>query len=227
LFRTLARYTDRFLAIVKWPVGVVVLLLLPAVVAAVGSLIGEVILAPAAIVPFVAGFVGYWAIWHLLFKRPAWGSLLSTFEHELTHAIFAWLTFHRVVGLRATWRDGGEIRYRGRGNWLITIAPYFFPTITVLFLVVLLVWPGEQGLWADVVIGLTAAYHGTSTWLETHRRQPDLRRVKIAFALLFLPTANVVGLGLVIAYAHGGSASMGRLLQRAGDHVSTWMSALL
>ena len=55
----------------------------------------------------------------------------STLEHELTHAIFAILSLNRVTGLNATGREGGVTHYQGYGNWVITLAPYFVPTVTI------------------------------------------------------------------------------------------------
>ena len=48
--------------------------------------------------PFSMGAAGYW-IYGSCFSVHESRLLLSTFEHELTHALFAWLTLHKVTGL--------------------------------------------------------------------------------------------------------------------------------
>jgi hypothetical protein len=214
---------DRGLTLLKWPVALVALALLPGLVLAFGRLVGAMFAAPGPILPFLAGFGAYFVLWLLLLRRPAWGSLLSTFEHELTHALFAWATAHRVTGLRTSWRGGGEVRFRGRGNWLITIAPYFFPTVSLLLLVVLALVPGRVPLFEGALLGITVAYHATSTWLETHRRQPDLAKVTFPFAFAFLPSANLASYGLLVAFAHEGTAAAGRFLARGWELTTRWL----
>src|SRR5262249_51361647 len=128
--------------------------------------------------------------------------LWTIVEHELTHALFAWATFHKVVGFSAM-RSGGHIRYLGRGNWLIAIAPYFFPTFTLLVIAVLTFLPPHDLRIGSAVLGAVAAHHVLSTWLETHRHQSDLREVGWLWCWMFLPAINAFVLGLILAYAAG------------------------
>ena len=120
---------DRLIGWLKWPGAVVALLVLPGSVGALLALLKRVLGLPVPIFPFLGGIVVYILLWRFYRRRPIFGSFFSTFEHELTHAVFAWVTFHKVVGMRATWRRGGDVTIVGRGNWLITIAPYFFPIL--------------------------------------------------------------------------------------------------
>ncbi len=195
---------DRTLALLKWPLGSITLLLLPGAGWALYDLGRACTLQRSLMVPFVAGFAAYAVGYWLFLRKPVWGSLVSTFEHELTHAIFAWATLHRVVQLRATWRRGGHMVLRGEGNWLIAIAPYFFPTAAVLVALASIWLPPPWLPWANVLLGASVAYHVISTWTESHRGQPDLDRTGFTFAWMFLPTANLVSYGLVLAFALGG-----------------------
>jgi hypothetical protein len=136
-------------------------------------------------------------------RRRTLASFVVTLEHELTHAIFAWLTFHRVVGFRAGLRSRGHIRCVGRGNWLIAIAPYFFPTSSLIAIVMLAWLPARYLVYSNAALGVTIAYHLSSTWTETHGWQSDLCEVGFLFSALFLPAANGAILGIVLAYAAG------------------------
>lgn len=55
------------------------------------------------VLPIGAGMLLYLAFWYK-FMRDAGISFLSKPEHEITHCVFAWLTFNRVVALKATLR---------------------------------------------------------------------------------------------------------------------------
>ncbi|MFC1707828.1 M50 family metallopeptidase [Planctomycetota bacterium] len=223
---------DGVLAVVKWPVVLIVVLLLPASAWALWDLLVLAVRNLERLFPFVAGFLGYSACWYVLLRRPIFGAFLSTFEHELTHAIFAWLTLHRVTGFRATWRSGGRIRYMGRGNWLITISPYFFPTAAVAVMLAMIWVPQEHLLWVAAALGVSLAYHVTSTYQETHGEQTDLQSVGHLFSLMFLPTANVLAVGFILAFALGGASGLTHFLevlathtQDVWRHVSTFLTS--
>jgi len=196
----LARAIDRVLAWLKWPVAIASLVFLPGLVYALYIVIRGVAAHPGNSVPFLVG-AGAYAVFFVALARRRVG-FFTIVEHELTHALFAWATFHRVIGFSAM-RGGGHIRYVGRGNWLIAIAPYFFPTLTLLVIVVLSWLPPRHLAAGAVVLGIAFAHHVLSTWSETHRHQTDLREVGWLWSWLFLPAINAFVLGLVLAYAAG------------------------
>jgi hypothetical protein len=197
----LARLFDRLLAVLKWPVAILALILAPGLLYALYFVLVEVAHRPSACVPFVIGAGAYALVWLALGGRRL--GFWVTLEHEFTHALFAWATFHPVVGFRATMSGGGHIRYLGRGNWLIAIAPYFFPTLSLIAIAVLS-WMPPHHLWVGgAVLGVTIAYHALSTWSETHRHQTDLREVGWLFCLPFLASVNAFVFGLLIAYVCG------------------------
>ena len=182
---------NHILEAIKWPVAAFCLIILPFSVVALSDskIIGEVFSNNGAI---VAGFSIYLVVWFFYFSRPSAGSFFSTFEHELTHAIFAWATFKKVTGLTATWREGGVCSWEGGKNWLIFIAPYFFPTLMLVPIVLSFVVKREYFEAAEIMLGAVMAYHMTSTYLETHSNQTDLQETSFLFAFLFLPTANIM-----------------------------------
>jgi hypothetical protein len=182
---------NHILEAIKWPVAAFCLIILPFSVVALSDskIIGEVFSNNGAI---VAGFSIYLVVWFFYFSRPSAGSFFSTFEHELTHAIFAWATFKKVTGLTATWREGGVCSWEGGKNWLIFIAPYFFPTLMLVPIVLSFVVKREYFEAVEIMLGAVMAYHMTSTYLETHSNQTDLQETSFLFAFLFLPTANIM-----------------------------------
>jgi Peptidase M50B-like len=222
----LADGADRVLGALKWPVAVVSLAFLAPLALALVDVLRAIAHAPRHATPFLLGAAVYFAAWAVVFRRPIAGSLFSTAEHELTHAIFAWATFHRVVRFRATWRSGGHIEYLGRGNWLIAVAPYFFPTLSIAALVVLAFLPPSYAFWGSAGLGVTVAYHVTSTFRETHPGQPDLAKVGFPFAFAFLGAANALTYGVLLAFASGGTRALGGYFTRVGAHTTELLAAL-
>jgi hypothetical protein len=192
---------DGALALLKWPVAAASLVFLPGLLYSLYFVARAIAAAPGRSYPFLLGAAAYAAFWLVFLRRRPRLGFLATLEHELTHALFAWATFHRVIGFRATLRSGGHIRYVGRGNWLIATAPYFFPTLSVAAILIMRWVPGREPTWAGAVLGVTVAYHALSNWSEAHRHQSDLREAGLLFSLLFLGAANALVLGLLLSYA--------------------------
>ena len=119
-----------FLALCKWPLALACAAFLPATALSLFVQVKTFSTGVAHLWPIVIGVAAYMVLWYVLIRRTG-VDFLSTLEHEITHCIFAWLTFNRVVALRATLKSGGHMRYLGTPNWLIQTAPYFFPTVTV------------------------------------------------------------------------------------------------
>jgi len=194
---------DRFIDLAKWPVGLLALALLPTTVwASLRVIIGE--FPSSRYLAFIAGAGGYILLARWLSRVRIFGTFFSTLEHELTHALVAVLTFHRVLSIRSSWRNGGHIRILGRGNWLITIAPYFLPTISVLLLPVVWFAPFPTRFVILFAYGASWGYHAWSTVQESHRGQTDLKKVGWIFCWVFLPTANLVTMVGTFAFAIGG-----------------------
>jgi len=91
------------------------------------------------------------------------------------------------------------MKYEGHANWLLSISPYFFPTLTFLSLLILGISGYSENYISLIVVGSTLAYHVTSTLQETHHAQTDLQEVGFVFSILFLPTANLICYAVVFA----------------------------
>jgi len=216
----LSVWIDRLLTWLKWPAAVLALALLPGATIAAIELLVRVVTRPLPVTMFLCGFGLYVVVWWWLFRRSRF-SFVLTLEHELTHALFAIVTFHRVTGIRATAFRGGHIRFVGEGNWLITVAPYFFPTLSLFLLVFAWCLPSILAGLINFVIGGSFAYHMTSTLRETHPGQTDLQQTGVLFCFCFLPAANIVTFGAVLGFIYGGWAGsaqfVGTIWQRTLD----------
>ena len=199
----------------KWPVAVTAVCAFPGAATAVISLVTQFVVAPAPAWAFLLGMAIYLALWWR-FVRHSRITFLLVLEHEFTHALFAWLTFHNVTGLRATWRGGGHMEFRGAGNWLITISPYFFPTISALLLLGFWMF-SDGGPFCDFMLGISLAYHITSTIRETDPRQTDLQKVGYPFSLLFLPTANLLMIGAIMSFTYGAGPALNSFFTGIGE----------
>jgi hypothetical protein len=136
---------------------------------------------------FFAGGLTYLTI-HVLFKKPVFTYVLG---HELTHALFALLFGGSVKAIHASER-GGRVTIT-KSNFIITLAPYFFPLYTSLALV--LYWTARaaeaRGMATEVLIflsGATFALHLALTFIFLQTDQNDIREegALFSYSLIFL-----------------------------------------
>lgn len=205
------------LALIKWPLAILmVALFFPSILALLFMLdsaaYGEAFMA------FGISMLAVVALWVVFFRKSD-GSAFAVFEHELTHMIFALLTFHRPESISVSRRRGGMFTYHGHGNWLIALAPYFFPTLPFLVMAgsVMYQITGEYiPLFIFVILGVLTGYHLCTTFMEVHAKQSDFKQAGRVFSFLFLPTANVFAYGCVLAYVLFGWGGAWTFLRTVG-----------
>ena len=143
-------------------------------------------------VPLLAG-AGCWIVVYLLLPKPMWIYVLG---HELTHAVWAWLFGAQVRKLKVT-SSGGHVVIT-KTNFLIALAPYFFPLYAVIVVAVFsighLIWNWREFLALfDLFLGAAYAFHITLTGAH-FKNPPDriLRTRVTCFPQLLFFSATLV-----------------------------------
>lgn len=146
----------------------------------------------------LAGGFGFWLFFWRAMPKPVRTYVLG---HELTHALWGVLLGARVSRLRVSAR-GGSVRL-SKTNFLITLAPYFFPFYTVLVSIAY----GALSLFFDLrayqpfwlaLVGLTWGFHVTFTAAALAQRQTDIEDHGVLFSYAVIFLLNVLGLCLWI-----------------------------
>jgi hypothetical protein len=186
----------------KLAIGLCLLPLCVAATRGVALLVQSIQPSASAQVPAAAWWlVGGFLLWLFLFfvtPRPVRTYVLA---HELTHALWGWIMGARVSRLRVS-AKGGSVRV-SKNNFLISLAPYFFPLYTVLaiaayyLLSVFLDLRAYEPFWLAVV-GFTWCFHLTFTVTTLMQHQPDIRQNGRLFSYALIWLMNVLGIGLWI-----------------------------
>lgn len=158
---------------------------------------------PGSAVAFLVGFVGFAILWRQ-FRRHF--QMICTFEHEVTHLIFGLLFLKMPHSFVATRHDGGYVEMSG-GNFVITLAPYFFPTISYFLLPLVFLVSTNYHWMVFGILGASTAFHIVSTWADLHWEQSDLHKAGIPFSVAFLLVANLVfhgGMQALVFYGANG-----------------------
>lgn len=187
------------------------------------------------------GFV-LWLFLFLCLPRPIRTYVLA---HELTHALWGWVMGARVSKLRVS-KSGGSVSV-SKNNFLISLAPYFFPLYTVLVILahaVLALFVDlhvYEPFWMGLV-GVTWGFHLTFTVTTLMQHQPDIAQNGRLFSYAVIYLFNVLGIGLWIVLVASPTAaqfawrlsdeiaaawlSCGHAARAAWDHAAPWIASL-
>jgi hypothetical protein len=133
-----------------------------------------------------------WVTIYYFLPRPMWAYVLG---HELTHAVWTWLFGGRVKRFKVSAKGGHVIVTRT--NFLITLAPYFFPLyvvgIVAGFAFGHAVWGWERFLvWFHLLVGAAYAFHVTLTWHVLQTQQTDITEHGYLFSAVVIWLGNLM-----------------------------------
>ncbi len=214
---------NALVGLLKWPMALVMLVLLAPALLTLGRVGWQMLASPSPWWPLWAGTAVFALLWALWLRKTKTTNLLYTLEHELTHALFAVLTFNRVTDLNAR-RGTGHMAYEGRGNWLVSLAPYFFPTFCLPPLLALQFAVAAVQSWLLAMLGFALAMHVHATWHETHSHQPDLLRHGRLASWCILPGAMTAALVLVLAAVPGQSTRVWQTFSHTLDQTRRFVA---
>lgn len=154
-------------------------------------------------VPLLAGAT-CWMVIFLLLPKPMW---LYVLGHELTHALWTWLFGGQVKKMKIT-SSGGHVVV-SKTNFVITLAPYFFPLYAVLIIAVFAIghWFWNWHLvYFHLLVGAAYAFHVTLTCHVLQTQQSDITSQGWLFSavVVFLGNVCVLLFGLPLLTAKVG-----------------------
>ena len=189
----------------KWLKLIVAVLLLPVCAGAALALWRVVRASGNADTVWVATLAGAacWWVIYLLLPKPMW---VYVFGHELTHVLWTWLLGGRVKKFRASSKGGHVIVTKN--NFLIALAPYFFPLYALLVVVVFQagqwLWDWRRYVvWFHLLLGASYGFHLTLTWHILKNSQSDITEQGYLFSAVVIFLGNVGLLLLAIPLLAG------------------------
>jgi hypothetical protein len=175
--------------------------------------------------PMLAG-AACWIVVFIMLPKPMWVYVVG---HELTHAVWTWVFGGKVKKFKAT-SEGGHVIVT-KSNFVIALAPYFFPLYAVIvvlvFMIGSLIWPWARHIvWFHLLLGAAYAFHVTLTWDILKTRQSDITGQGYLFSgvVIFLGNALVLLIGIPLVAYHGDKLTA---LGRALNEWFTWNHAVL
>ena len=180
-----------------------------------------VFLPPPALALVGGGLI--WTLLFMIFPQPLRSYILA---HELTHALWGLLMGASISKIRVRADHGSVVL--SKTNFLITLAPYFFPFYTVLVILVYHL----LGIFYDVqpyalfwlaLVGFTWAFHATFTVNALLQHQSDIQQQGRLFSYTFIYLANILGICFwVLLVTQAGWRDFAVLLDQHGRIAWHW-----
>ena len=141
-------------------------------------------------IPFLGG-IACWCVVFFLMPKPMW---IYVFGHELTHALWTWLFGGSVKRMKIS-SSGGHVVI-SKTNFLITLAPYFFPLYAVIVIVVFAlghwIWGWQKFfVYFHLLLGAAYGFHVTLTFHTLQTRQSDITSQGYLFSAVIIFLGNV------------------------------------
>jgi hypothetical protein len=145
---------------------------------------------------FLAGGLTYLTA-HILFKKPI---LTYVVGHELTHAFFTMLFGGKIKSFHASDR-GGRVTIT-KSNFIITLAPYFFPLYTfaalVMYWLAVIADVRMAAGWLVFASGTTYSFHLILTFFFLQTDQNDIKEHGAIFSYPLIYLFNILFAALLI-----------------------------
>ncbi|HPI03490.1 MAG TPA: M50 family metallopeptidase [Candidatus Goldiibacteriota bacterium] len=143
---------------------------------------------------FFIGFAVYLVI-HIVFYKPVF---IHVMAHELTHIFWAFLFGGKAKKLEVS-ASGGRVLIN-RTNFVITLAPYFFPLYTFIFLAVYIIAKEQYLPYIAFLIGASLSFHIALTLYSMKSAQSDFHEdSNIFFSLSFVYLMNIIVIALIFS----------------------------
>lgn len=143
-----------------------------------------------------------WVLIYFFIPEPKWIYVLG---HELTHALWSFPFGGKLKKIRVS-SSGGHVSIT-KSNFLVSLAPYFFPLYAILIVIIFLIgnffwnWTSYMYLFY-FLIGVAYSFHITLTFKILKIKQPDIKGEGYIFSTVIIFLGNMlvllIGIPLLI-----------------------------
>lgn len=206
----MSKFIDFIINLCKWPVAIILLVYLPALIQSYHYFNFH----NAKFYAMAGGALFYGVT--ILFAGYNTCASMQIISHELTHTVFAYLTFHNAGRIRVNPDgSGGSMALKGIGNWMISLAPYFFPLFAFIYMLIL---PGilimASGHWLVYsVLGYFIAYYWATVISQVHSEQTDIIKEGYVFSGIIIVCLNALVTGILFAFTNKSWSGVEHYLQ--------------
>ena len=185
------------LSIIKWPVFVIAIYLMPAIINSILNILSSYESSMTDLYILLFGASLMWLV--AFFYESLELTRLGFLEREFSRLIVQILSFNRIDGFVVHDR-GGYIKpnSRSKQNWVTVLAPYLFPVNALLIMSVMLL----VGFKGEYLLSFMLMYHLQITSIRVHRHCKDINHALsgVVFSIPVIVASNLLTYLYMYAY---------------------------
>lgn len=176
---------------IKLGIAVILLPVLVGLVKSFSSLLISLIPLTSSEIWFSSGFV----VFFLMFLFKSLPGVLYVFGHELTHTVWAVLFRGKIKEFKVSSKSGSVVTTKT--NFLILLAPYFFPiyTFLIIFVFYILAFTFDVAKWIEwlfFLVGVSYSFHIFLTFESLSISQSDIKKTGRIFSYTVIVILNLI-----------------------------------
>lgn len=144
---------------------------------------------------FISGLIGGIILSPLLNRQK----FLRTFEHEMTHLLFAKIFFGKIKALNVNSNGEGYVEYSASPNPFIGLSPYFFPLFSAFVSILIPLLNPVFSKYFFILSGIFLSNHLISSLKEILSSQPDIKQEGIVFSAFFISFFIIFFYGIIVS----------------------------
>ena len=206
----MSKIIDFIINLCKWPVALLLLLYVPALIMSFEYFNFHTIKFYA-----FGGGVLFYGIMLVVAGYNTCESM-QIISHELTHTFFAYLTLHNAGRIRLNPDgSGGSMIITGKGNWIISLSPYFFPLLAMIYMLLMpaILIIADNHWLVYCILGFFVAYYWVTVISQVHPGQTDIIKEGYLFSAIIIIGGNLLLTGILFSYTNKSWAGIGQYFQ--------------
>ncbi|MBE9488458.1 MAG: hypothetical protein IMY73_04665 [Bacteroidetes bacterium] len=148
-------------------------------------------------ISFVSSFLTMCFVGFIFFPVNSYFSILN---HELTHNLWAVLTFSRPTSLEVKDGKGGNFSFKGRKNIMTVLSPYFFPLSTMIIFPLFFVISSKFLIYYFILLGASFGYSFAMEIKQINLSQTDLRVYGLVPSLIIITFFHIIILSFIFIF---------------------------
>lgn len=131
-------------------------------------------------------------------------NFFAILNHELTHNLWAVLSFSRPTSLQVKAGKSGNFAFNGRKNIMTVLSPYFFPLTTLFLFPLYFIISPSYTQYYFLALGLSFGYSVATEIKQAHYAQPDLKVYGLLPSYLIIIFFQIFIFGLLLFFVGEG-----------------------
>lgn len=127
-------------------------------------------------------------------------SYFAILVHELTHNLWAVITFNKPVAINVKAQRGGQFQFAGKQNILTLLSPYFFPIFSFFWIIIYGLISYQAQLIYFIILGISYGITFSIGVRQANYNQPDFRPFGVFWSYTFIFFFQIIIFSVILSF---------------------------